>query len=285
MKGGCSPLFACSRRKAAAWTGLPELLAARQVSDRKALAALLGQAHGAGSEEALPAMVQRRVGRGQVLSIAVDGLWRWSFNPKAAATNNVFDRFWDQLVLWLVAGGDSTPSQPYSFRASTANLVLGAKMHFRLSIRDPEHAPKEVPVAIFAEEKPILQTALTAQDATDSAHLTADFLPEKPGRYRALATLPGGQQQEVKWIVFEDNPEEKEVAADVPYLSELCESSGGRVLLPAQLAKFAAGLQERDAEPHTKVRLTSVWDRAWIFYVICGALALDWYLRRKLGLC
>ena len=31
-------------------------------------------------------------------------------------------------------------------------------------------------------------------------------------------------------MVYEDNPEEKEVAADVPYLKTLCESSGGRML-------------------------------------------------------
>jgi hypothetical protein len=264
---------------------LPPLLASRQVSDRKTLAAMLANARDADSNTDSPAMIHRRFGRGQVLSVAVDGLWRWSFNPKVPEKNNVFDRFWDQLVLWLVASGDSTPSLPFSLRSSTANLVLGSKMHFRLSVRNPDAALKNVPLTIYSDEKEIARTVLTPGETGDSAHLTAEYLPEKTGRYRAVATLPGGQKQEVKWMVFDENPEEKEVAADVAYLKNLCESTGGKVLMPDELAKFTQSLLQRDTERLQKVRLVSVWDQAWIFYIICAAFGLDWYLRRKWGLC
>jgi hypothetical protein len=264
---------------------LPPLLASRQTSDRKTLAAMLANARDADSNTESPAMIHRRFGRGQVLSVAVDGLWRWSFNPKVPATNNVFDRFWDQLVLWLVASGDSTPSLPFSFRSSTANLVLGSKMHFRLSVRDPGAALKSVPLTIYAEEKEIARAVLTPGETGDSAHMNAEFLPEKTGRYRAVATLPGGLKQEVKWMVFDENPEEKEVAADVAYLRNLCEGTGGKVLRPDELAKFTESLLQRDTERLQKVRLVSVWDQAWIFYIIGAAFGLDWYLRRKWGLC
>jgi hypothetical protein len=264
---------------------LPPLLASRQVSDRKTLAAMLANARDADSNTDSPAMIHRRFGRGQVLSVAVDGLWRWSFNPKVPLTNNVFDRFWDQLVLWLVASGDSTPSLPFSLRSSTANLVLGSKMHFRLSVRNPDATLKNVPLTIFSDEKEIARTVLTPGETGDNAHLTAEFLPEKTGRYRAVAQLPGGQKQEVKWMVFDENPEEKEVAADVAYLKTLCESTGGKVLMPDELAKFTKNLLQRDTEKLSKVRLVSVWDKAWIFYIICAAFGIDWYLRRKWGLC
>jgi hypothetical protein len=264
---------------------LPPLLASRQVSDRKTLAAMLANARDADTNADSPAMIHRRFGRGQVLSVAVDGLWRWSFNPKVPERNNVFDRFWDQLVLWLVASGDSTPSLPFSLRSSTANLVLGSKMHFRLSVRNPDATLKSVPMTIYAEEKEIARAALTPGETGDNAHLTAEFLPKKTGRYRAVAQLPGGQKQEVKWMVFDENPEEKEVAADVAYLRALCESTGGKVLMPDELAKFSHNLLQRDAERLQKVRLVSVWDRAFIFYIICGAFGIDWYLRRKWGLC
>lgn len=264
---------------------LPPLLASRQISDRKTLAAMLANARDADTNTDSPAMIHRRVGRGQVLSVAVDGLWRWSFNPKVPATNNVFDRFWDQLVLWLVASGDSTPSLPFSLRSSTANLVLGSKMLFRLSVRNPDEMLKDVPLTIYSDEKEIARTVLTPGETGDSSHLTAEFLPEKTGRYRAVAALPGGQKQEVKWMVFDENPEEKEVAADVAYLRNLCESTGGQVLLPGDLSKFAQSLAQRDTERLSKVKLVSVWDQASIFYIICAAFGIDWYLRRKWGLC
>jgi hypothetical protein len=55
--------------------------------------------------------------------------------------------------------------------------------------------------------------------------------------------------------------------------------------MPDELAKFTKNLLQADTERLQKVRLVSVWDRASIFYIICAAFGIDWYLRRKWGLC
>lgn len=267
---------------------MPKLLGVRRIADRKALAAIVGEASaaGGGDKTAFPAIIHRRYGRGQVLSVAVDGLWRWSLNAKSTATNNLFDRFWDQLIVWLVSNSDFIPSQKYSFRASTANLALGEKISLRLASRDEGRgaALSELPVTLYCNDQPIVRTSLApAPDAPGVLH--ADYQPEKAGLYRATISLPDGGTQEVRWMVYEDNPEDKEVAADVPYLKALCESSGGKVLAPGELKSTVEQLNQPEASLRPKVKLTSVWDRAWVFYVLCGALALDWFLRRKWGLC
>ncbi|MEJ0088994.1 MAG: hypothetical protein WDM80_04470 [Limisphaerales bacterium] len=77
--------------------------------------------------------MHRRYGRGQVVSIGVDGLWRWSLNAKVEGVNSPFDRFWDQMILWLLAGRDFIPNRQFSFRPSSANILLGEKIYFRLS--------------------------------------------------------------------------------------------------------------------------------------------------------
>jgi hypothetical protein len=264
---------------------LPDLLGVRQAAEHKTLAADLAQAVDPESGAEAAAMVHRRVGRGQVLSVGVAGLWRWSFNPKAALTNNVFDRFWDQLVLWLVAASDTTPSESFAFRSNTANVVLGAPINFRLSIRDPGLAPGNVPIVIYDEHQEVARKTLAPADGTDKLHLSAEYLPQKPGRYRAVAELGGGQKREVKWMVFDDNPEEKDVAADVPYLKALCESTGGKLLMPGELPALIERLQQPPPETLQQARLKSVWDSAWLFYIIGAAFGLDWYLRKKWGLC
>jgi hypothetical protein len=75
------------------------------------------------------------------------------------------------------------------------------------------------------------------------------------------------------------------VATDTGYLKRLCESSGGRLLAPAELAKLNAELRDEKQEATPKTRLRSVWDRAWFFYLIGLIFGLDWYLRRRWGLC
>jgi hypothetical protein len=95
-----------------------------------------------------PGMIHRQVGSGQVLSVGVDGLWRWGFNAKVEGTNTLFDRFWDQMILWLMAGRDFLPTQKYSMRASTANVPLGEKIYFRASARDAAANLRDIPLAI-----------------------------------------------------------------------------------------------------------------------------------------
>ena len=38
-----------------------------------------------------------------MLSVAVEGLWKWALNVKSEPANNVFDRFWNQLLLNLLS--------------------------------------------------------------------------------------------------------------------------------------------------------------------------------------
>lgn len=264
---------------------LPEPIAVQLAIAPKTLAASVAEAQDTDRGSVFPGMVHRRFGRGQIFSVAVDGLWRWSFNPKAMASNNVYDRFWDQLVLWMVAGDDNAPSQDYTFRANTANLLVGSKLYLRLACRDNKHALKQAAVTIYYGDSPVERIPLAPRESDDFTHLIAVYQPEKTGRYRAVVALPDGKEQEVKWMVFDENLEEKEVAADVPYLKTLCELSGGKLLTAEELGKLANTPPSFAGELKPKFRTTSLWDRWTFFYVICGVLGLDWYLRRRWGLC
>jgi hypothetical protein len=160
---------------------------------------------------------------------------------------------------------------------------MGEKISLHLASRDIGRPLEELPVTLSYNGQPIARTSL-APAPNDPTALHADYLPDKPGLYRAAVTLPDGATQEVKWMVYEDNPEEKEVAADVPYLRTLCENSGGRLLAPEELKSTVERLTRPAAALQPKTKLTSLWDRVWVFYLIGLALGLDWYLRRKWGL-
>ena len=63
----------------------------------------------------------------------------------------MFDRFWDQMVLWLMAGRDFLPNQQFSLRTSSANILLGEKVYFRVVMRNPDPKVKEVPIVFYRE--------------------------------------------------------------------------------------------------------------------------------------
>ncbi len=264
---------------------LPELVAGRTAIERKPLTATLALAQGSDGSTNLAGIVHRRFGQGQVLSVGVDGLWRWAFNANMENANNLFDRFWDQMILWLVSARDFIPNQTYSFRTSSANIQLGEKVYFRLLIRDPKIKLAAVPMTLFFDGQPAGQVTLAANDRDNPGRLTAEFLPEKLGKHRAELRLPDGSRQESHFIVFEENLEDTEVTTDVLFLKRLCENSGGRLLAPEELGKFLKELRQEKVDAMPKVKLTSLWDRSWIFYGLGLLFGIDWYLRRRWGLC
>ena len=266
------------------WDALPELVAGSSARETKPLTATFAMATGRDDTTPEAAMVHRRYGRGQVMSIGVDGLWRWALNAKVEGANSAFDRFWDQMILWLLAGRDFIPNRQYSFRPSSANILLGEDVYFRLVLRQPDARLKAVPVTIYYGDTEAGRVNLAPAPASTS-RLTAQFLPERTGRYRAVVNLPDGTTQESRFIVFTENLEETEVATDTLYLRRLCESSGGRLLAPEELPKLLAELGQAAATQAPQTILRPVWNAAWVFYLAGLLFGLDWFLRRRWGLC
>ncbi len=263
---------------------LPDMIAGYGVVEKKPLTATLASTQSAGGGDPVPGMVHRRFGEGQVLSVGVDGLWRWAFNAKIEGVNTLFDRFWDQMILWLMAGRDFLPTQQFSLRTSSANIPLGEKIFFRAVKRDAAVKMGDVPLVIADAGGEVGRTALTVGDKNAPDKFTAEFLPAKPGKYTATAKFPDGTAQSARFIVFDENLEQTEVATDAGYLRKLCESSGGRLLQPEELGKLLAELQGEKSEATPVRKLTSAWDRVWVFWVIGGLFGGDWYLRRRWGL-
>jgi len=228
--------------------------------------------------------VHRRYGRGQVISVGVEGLWRWGLNSKVEGVNAPFDRFWDQMILWLLAGRDFVPNKQFSFRPNSANIMLGEKVYFRLTLRQPDPKVTSVPLTLYLGDNEVGRANMTASGG-DAGRLVAEFLPERVGRYRALAKFPDGTTQESRFIVFNENLEETEVTTDVVGLRRLCEASGGRLIEPAELSRLLKELNSEKADVTPKTRLCPIWNVAWVFYLAGLLFGLDWFLRRRWGLC
>jgi hypothetical protein len=85
-------------------------------------------------------------------------------------------------------------------------------------------------------------------------------------------------------MVFEEKRETTEVAVDRTLLNRLCEASGGRLLEAGELKDFLSRLAAGHAPAAPRFRTVPLWDRPWIFLLLCFLLGTDWYLRRRWGL-
>lgn len=259
---------------------LPVPIGTYESSERKPLTSTLATTE-TGAE--FPVLVHRRVGAGQVLSVGVDGLWRWAFNAQSDGRTTVYDRFWDQMVLWLMGGRDFMPATAFTFRADTGNVPLGEKIQFRIIPREPESLPSSVPIVLRREQSEVAR--VDAAKIPGGTRLGAEYLPEQPGRYEAIATLPDGTRPVIRFATHADDAEETEVAADPAYLRRLCEASRGRLLRPNEFATVLSTVKTAPDTRAEQTRKVSIWDSAWVFWLIAGSFGLEWFLRRRWGLC
>ncbi|EEF63266.1 hypothetical protein [Pedosphaera parvula] len=163
--------------------------------------------------------------------------------------------------------------------------MLGEKIYFRVVMRTPNAQVKQVPIVYYLGDKEVGRTTLNPVPGQDGLRLMAEYLPEKVGKYRAAVKFPDGTAQESRFIVYQEDLEDTEVATDVGYLKRLCESSGGRLLTRSELGKLNLELKNEKLDSTPKTRLVSIWDRTWFFYLIGLLFGIDWYLRRRWGLC
>ena len=266
---------------------LPPLIAARRAAEAKTLAATLAVAEDPETGQETPVFVHRRVGKGQVLNVNVAGLWKWSFNSESEVENNLFDRFWDQLLVWLLSQSDVVPNREYSFRSSSVNILLGEPVDFRLAVRNPELLLGLQPVQVTRAGNPVTELKWGPGDDRGTSAKT-QFVPEAAGHYEARVALPNGAEVAQKFMVYEERAEVTEVATDIAYLTRLCRLTGGDILKRDKLDQLSRTLafqetfdEDRAAED---TRLIPVWDKYWVFLLIVFLFSLEWMLRRRWGL-
>jgi hypothetical protein len=255
-----------------------------QQSENHELATVLASARVANIAEPVPTMVHRRSGRGQVLAIASTGLWRTGFNPQLGAQSDLFDQFWDNLILWLVTSRTVQSSSGYSVLLNTANLALGQTLHLRMTADHAEALPVGVPIEIIREVSPSepYRTVLASTDAPN--RLTTSFKPSETGIYRAEIPLPDGNIETLRFAVYRDDIERTEVSVDRAYLQQLADMSGGRLITPEELQPLVEELLRATAtEP--QLRREPAWDIPLLAWFIAICFAIDWIMRRRSGLC
>lgn len=262
---------------------LPRVLAGRKMQAKKTLASVLAEGRNDVGDQKVTAVVHRRSGSGQAVSIGVEGLWHLAFHPDVEEVNNVFDRFWDQTILWLLSGSDFLKDEDFSFNTSAANLVLGQKLYLRLFAKDESKLPQSLPVAVSLDGEPFTRIQLNPRESKRSM-LMGEFAATAVGKYELSYTLPDGSHHQSRFMVHDENLEETEVTSDEAYLKRLAEASGGRLIVADELKKLFEQFQSQEIDTLPKSKTERAWDQAWIFYTIAACFALDWLLRRRWGL-
>jgi uncharacterized membrane protein len=250
----------------------------------------------------LPMLVAHSVGKGRVLAFAGDTtfLWRLFGLPETNEGLQIHQRFWKQTVIWLAQQENAEGNiwVKLDFRrlpiGSRQGFLVGARGKSGIDLPEGKYNAK-----IIAPDGTAYAVPVRKDVEADRGEFWQTL---QPGEYRlevtGQANDPEGQmvsgQAEGRFIVYEDDRELMQTAADLDFLGKLSAEAGGRPHayrieeLPTFLEQLTVASRVDDPLLWKRLpdwRSSRLGGFLWFWLLLLTlVLSLEWGLRRLWGM-
>ena len=154
-------------------------------------------------------MAYQRYGKGKVMSIGASGLWQWGFLPgDLQEYDDVYGRFWGQMIRWLVSDSEFLPGQDISFVIDKNNCKPGDMVHLGIRAKLMDRSQYKPWVELIAPDG--TSTRLNPELERDNTNIyVARYTPEQQGEYKATLHNNIGEPKEdtLRFTVYHDSIE------------------------------------------------------------------------------
>jgi hypothetical protein len=263
----------------ATWKSLPPLDGANRFTGIKNGAVVLGRAGD------IPLLVSQEVGRSRTMAFAADTTYLWYMDGKHEA----HQRFWQQVVLWL-AHKDTQGDESVWVKLDYRRFRVGQPVGMSFGARDADKRP--IDDATFKVEvidpDGKKHSLLPQRNGIDNL---ARFLETRqPGDYRVHVEAfkdnqPIGMGTEARFLVYDQDLELHNPAADFLLLDEIAKITGGTNVPPGELAAHLKKLARLGLNVEvTRVERKLLWDNWPLLAIFVFTLTLEWFFRKRRGL-
>jgi len=272
---------------------MPPLTVLPKVDREKAATLVLarampsGQARSVADQASPPAVVSMDYGRGKIVAVLGEGLWKWSIlPPEMKKFDGVYDSFWSNLVRWLAMGGNFMPGQQVSLELGGASFQLGdpvlANVACKFKLTDA-FKPKLSVVGPGGKSEGLV---LRSSGGSNSSRLQAVYKPKALGVYRVVLETPGmkPEKQEKKFSIYNIDLERLQTSARPAALQTLAEQSGGQFLPADQADRFPEALARQRQLRIVPRRPKFIWDKGLLLFLLVTWAGAEWLARRQVGL-
>jgi uncharacterized membrane protein len=241
-----------------------------------------------------PALAVQRLGLGRTAALMIGDMWRGSLRDETSQKD--LAKSWRQLVRWLVS---DVPSR-VSVTPETAASGDPSRVRFVVTVRDEEFKPLDNATVQLTIRPVHLLQPIGVESGSNYVQLTADSLPNEPGKYEAVFVARDAGAYSVQAVAAQfdgtivgramagwaSDPAAEEFRVLKPnreLLAAIAQRTGGAVLTMEDLRGFARRLPERRA-PVTESWSDPLWHNPIVFLFVIGCFAADWGIRRWKGL-
>lgn len=271
-------LFPLEEENRNLWEGMPPLEGLNLLRAKSSGTVLLESS----DENSWPILTLGSYGKGRVLVLGTDYAWKWYMGTVAEGKGPwAYQRLSERLVRWLT----QDPSlEPVQVSLPERAAVAGEKIELRIRVQEDSlltRSKEAISVSVLSPEG--MKVGSQLKPAGQRGEYLASFRPEKGGTYRVKVENRGGQWEE---SVFIGNPRENlNGFPDHDRLKKISASTQGKTLATRDAAlKELEAYGEKTRKRFTEESRLPLWGNAYVFLLLIGLLAGEWYLRRRWGL-
>ena len=271
-----------------AFTRLPGFEVMQTVEREKPGTLVLARAFAEGGPagSGVPALTSMNYGRGTVIGILGEGLWKWSLlPPESQDLRGFYDTFWSNLVRWLALGGDFPPGQQVALQLSRTTARLGDEVTVDIAYKH-ESAEGAVPrLQLTGPDGEIVDVAVHELPGAFPRY-RATITPAEVGVHQVELSAPGMNPSQLSrnFNVYNVNLERLRTAVNPMPLRILAEHSGGAFLTPEEGLDLDEMLSRHLAALTMPPKLIYLWDRGLILTLLLVWMGVEWITRRMVGL-
>jgi hypothetical protein len=263
------------------WNNLPPVTGTNQFGEPKPLATVLAEGPGR-----IPIMIGMETGKARVLAFGGE-TWIWA---RVSDEGRLAHRkFWRQVIFWLAHREDKGENQ-VKIAVDPRRIALGQRLDLTATARDA----KGVPIAGVEYDTTIeLLNGAGARSEPVQLFTQGDegrghwFATGQAGEFKATVVARSKGQvvgrDSARFLVYEDDRETENPAADLALLRQVAEATGGESLPPEKLPKFLRSLEGKIDTEYVSQTEHRVWDNWPFFLIFTTLLMLEWWLRKRHG--
>lgn len=232
-----------------------------------------------------PFLASQFFGTGRTVFIGSAETWRLrEISPQG------HQRFWTSLIREVGQGRRSRGNARGLLLLDRTEAAPGQAVNIRAQLYDQRLQPLQsdaVTVSIIdADGRPVSVPDQLNNDGRGTGQFRNSFRAPRPGVYRISVPVPESSDVLTASLeVVRPNLESQNATQDVALLTSLTENSDGHYLPIAELATQLPSLLPDRSEPVIiDEQLRTLWDRAWLMYLMIALLGLEWALRRVVRL-
>jgi uncharacterized membrane protein len=269
----------------ARWAELPSLTSVNPIREVKPGASTLLRGVLTDGGDPLVVLAYQRYGRGRTLALPVQDSWLWQMHAEVALDDLTHERFWQQLLRWLVS---SVPDR-VSVSASQDRVAIGSSVTLSAEVADSAYLRvngADVVATVQTPSGTAREVGLEWTVETDGTY-QAQLAMEERGLHsvRVLARQGGTLLGENSGFVHVADPVDEYFDAELrrELLERIASETGGRFYTAATVGTLPDDVQY--TESGTTVREENdLWDMPIIFLFLVCLVAAEWGYRRVRGL-